>query len=249
MARALRLAMPGVPLHVIQRGNNRSQCFRCTEDYERYLRYLADAALRYGCTVHAYVLMPNHVHLLLTPSAADTTSRVMQQLGRRYVRDFNAAYGRTGTLWEGRFRSSLIDSERYFLVCQRYIEQNPVRAGIVHDPREYPWSSYRHYAAVARDPLVTEHECYLRIADTSEGRSEAYQQLCRTAVADDDLERIRSSANRGLPVGEQFSAAELRAAARLVARLARRSRPHANGLKGKDSLRSQLAEPTKESLL
>lgn len=243
MARSLRLAIPGVPLHVIQRGNNRGQCFRCPEDYERYLRYLADAALRYGCAIHAYVLMPNHVHLLLTPTAADATSRVMQQLGRRYVRDFNAAYGRTGTLWEGRFRSSLIDSERYFLICQRYIEQNPVRAGMVCDPGEYSWSSYRHHAAKTRDPMITEHECYLRIADTPVGRAEEYGRLCRTAVAGDDVERIRSSVNRGLPVGERLTEAERRAAARLVARLSRRSRAR------QASPTSQLPESTQETLL
>lgn len=243
MARSLRLAMAGVPLHVIQRGNNRSPCFRCPADYERYLRYLADAALRYGCAVHAYVLMPNHVHLLLTPSTADATSRVMQQLGRRYVREFNAAYGRTGTLWEGRFRSSLIDSERYFLVCQRYIEQNPVRAGIVRDPGEYPWSSYRHHAATTRVPMITEHECYLRIADTPVRRAEQYGRLCRTEVVGDEIERIRSSVNRGLPVGERLTEAELRAAARLFARLARR--PQASAA----SPTSQPSELKQETLL
>lgn len=245
MARALRLAMPGVPLHVIQRGNNRSECFRCTEDYERYLRYLADAALRYGCAIHAYVLMPNHVHLLLTPSGADTTSRVMQQLGRRYVRDFNATYGRTGTLWEGRFRSGLIDSERYLLVCQRYIEQNPVRAGMVLDPGEYPWSSYRHHAATTRDPMITEHECYLRIADTAVGRAEEYRRLCRIEVAGDEIERIRSKVKRGLPVSEQLTGPELRAAARLVARLSRHSQRHANRFGRQISPHAQLLESTK----
>jgi len=175
MARVLRIASAGVPLHVIQRGNNRGPCFLSAEDHRLYLTYLAGAALDCGCSVHAYVLMTNHVHLLLTPRADRGVSRMMQQLGRRYVRRFNERHERTGTLWEGRFRSSVIGDERYLLACHRYIDQNPVRAGLARAPSEYPWSSHRHYAEGAADPLVSEHECYRGLAADASG---GFKAIC-----------------------------------------------------------------------
>ncbi len=207
MARAPRLALAGVPVHVVQRGNNRGTCFACDDDFRRYLSCLRRAIERYACSVHAYVLMTNHVHLLVTPQESHAVSGLMQHLGRRYVRTFNKIHGRTGTLWEGRFRSSVIDSERYFLVCQRYIENNPVRAGMTTSALDYPWSSYRHYTGAHRDPLVTEHECYLRLGRTPSECRQAYGELFADGIPHQDLESIRFCLNKGRPLGsDEFRA-------------------------------------------
>src|SRR5438309_11554639 len=157
MARRPRLELAGVPLHVIQRGNHRALCFLADGDRHMYLKFLGDAAARHRCSVHAYVLMPNHVHLLVTPTEPGAVAAMMQDLGRRYVRLFNDIHARTGTLWEGRYKAAMIDTERYFLICQRYIELNPVRAGMVTAPADYPWSSHRHYAYGTNNALVTPH--------------------------------------------------------------------------------------------
>jgi len=160
MGRPPRLELPDVPLHVVQRGNNRAACFFNEVDRRFYLKCLATAALARGCAIHAYVLMTNHVHLLVTPSEAGAVGAMMQDVGRRYVRVINSIHGRTGSLWEGRFKSSLIDSESYLLTCHRYIELNPVRARMASDPRDYPWSSYRAHAFGAEDGLVSDHRLY-----------------------------------------------------------------------------------------
>lgn len=207
MPRGPRLDLVGVPVHVIQRGNNRTACFACEDDYPLYLYYLHEAAARSACAVHAYVLMTNHVHLLLTPREPHAVSRLMQQVGRRYVRRFNMTRDRTGTLWEGRFRSSVIDSERYFLACQRYIEHNPVRAGMVRNALEYPWSSHRHYAAGRRDPLVTEHACFLQLGGSDSERREAYRAICAAGLPEEEVKAIRVCLNTGRPLGsDQFRA-------------------------------------------
>lgn len=162
MARPPRLEIPGVPLHVIQRGNNRAACFFGDIDRRFYLRCLAQSAVRRGCEIHAYVLMTNHVHLLVTPSEAGAVGAMLQDVGRRYVRVINTLHNRTGTLWEGRFKSSLVDTETYLLSCHRYIELNPVRAGIVTHPAAYPWSSYQHYAAGKINPRCLRNTpCFL----------------------------------------------------------------------------------------
>ena len=145
MARLPRIVVPGQPLHIVQRGNNRTHCFFTDADYHFYLDCLADAASHFGCRIHAYVLMTNHVHLLLTPDTSTSPSLALQSVGRRYVRYVNHRYNRSGTLWEGRYKSALIDSERYFLACSRYLDLNPVRAKMVNHPGEYPWSSYSIY--------------------------------------------------------------------------------------------------------
>jgi REP element-mobilizing transposase RayT len=150
MARLPRLDLPGIPQHIVQRGNDRQACFADAADYLRYRQELGEAALRYGCALHAYVLMTNHVHLLTTPHEPGGVSRMMQAIGRRYVGGFNARYRRTGTLWEGRFKSALVDSEHYALACYRYIELNPVRAGIVTSPRDYRWSTAMPATRTAR---------------------------------------------------------------------------------------------------
>ena len=141
MARKPRFVLPGYPRHVVQRGNNRQACFFDESDYRKYLDSLAEAAHKYHCQVHAYVLMTNHVHLLVTPTTDEGISQMMQSVGRRYVRYFNGVYRRTGTLWEGRYKASLVQTDSYLLTCYRYIELNPVRAEMVPDPGDYPWSS------------------------------------------------------------------------------------------------------------
>ena len=151
-----RVVAPGYPQHVIHRGNNRQDIFFADGDFERYLAWLGDAARRHDCAIHAYVLMTNHIHLLVTPSGADDMARMMQSVGRRYSGDVNARYGRTGTLWEGRYRSCVVDSDRYLFTCARYIELNPVRAGLVRHPAGYRWSSYHHNAERA-DPTRWSH--------------------------------------------------------------------------------------------
>jgi len=222
MARPLRLALPGVPLHVIQRGNNRARCFFEDDDYRLYLDCLRRGSAKFGCTVHAYVLMTNHVHLLVTPGEARAISQLIQWIGRRYVRIVNKRDQRSGTLWEGRFRSSLVDRERYFLACQRYIELNPVRAGMVRQARDYPWSSHRHYVDGGRDPLLVPHESYLGLGETPADRRAAYQLLCACELDETVLESIRSSAAKGRPFGSGYFKARVEAVSGRRARSGKR---------------------------
>jgi putative transposase len=201
MARLPRLAAAGYPHHVIQRGNDRQPVFREDADYARYLAWLRELATVHGVAVHAYVLMPNHVHLLVTPPTAQALSKMMQSLGRRYVRWFNDKYGRTGTLWEGRFRSSVIEAERYLLACSRYIELNPVRAGIVDSPESYRWSSYAHHAGMLVDPIVTDHSIVWALGNTPFERQTAYRRLFESELPWEELEALRAATNRGRPLG------------------------------------------------
>ena len=201
MARKPRHVIPGQPIHLIQRGNNRQAMFFADTDYRLYHEALEDASLRYGCAVHAYVFMTNHVHLLLTPSTQDGPSRVMQSVGRRYVRHVNKTNQRTGTLWEGRFKSAIVDSERYLLTCSRYIELNPVRAGMVDSPQDYPWSSYRHNAQGRHDSLLQMHTVYRRLGSDDASRRNAYRSLFRGAFSAGELEQIRSATEAGTVIG------------------------------------------------
>jgi len=172
--------MPGQPQHVIQRGNNRAAIFRAEGDYRFYLEKLRVAAEKHDCDIHGYVLMTNHVHLLVTPHDEIGIGKMIQMLGRYYVQYFNRRYKRTGTLWEGRYRATLIDSEQYLLTCLRYIELNPVRArGLADRPGDYPWSSYQHNALGKPDPLLTPHLQYQRLGATAGERRGAYRQLFR----------------------------------------------------------------------
>jgi putative transposase len=203
MARHPRLIVPGVALHVYQRGNDRQECFR--EDCDRlvYLSGLGDYCKRWQCELHAYCLMTNHVHLMLTPAHEDAPALLMRDLGRLYVRYFNDRHSRTGSLWEGRFHSCLIDSARYALGCQRYIDLNPVRAGMVPSADAYPWSSYAGHSGARRDPLLTPHAEYLAISDDESGGSAAYAALCQEAEEPDFLAAIRDATFGGLPlIGE-----------------------------------------------
>lgn len=196
MARQPRLDLPGIAQHIVQRGNDRQPCFFAPIDYQRYRHDLREIAMGEGCAVHAYVLMTNHVHLLLTPQETGSVARLMQSLGRRYVRYINDRYHRTGTLWEGRYKACPVDGDVYLLRCYRYIELNPVRAAMVPDPADYPWSSYHANATGAYDPLVRTHPFYRRLADTSEERCATYSQLVSEAMDDEDIADIRAHLQR-----------------------------------------------------
>jgi putative transposase len=191
MARLPRPDLAGVPQHVVQRGNNRFPCFLDDEDRRRYLQCLYEALRRYGCDLHAYVLMDNHAHLLVTPQDVGAVSRLMQTFGRNYAGLFNGRHGRTGTLWEGRYKSCLVDTERYVLTCSRYIELNPVRARMVVDPAEYPWSSYHANALGRPDLLVTPSPTLLALAGDPAARATAYRALFDEALPDDVIAEIR----------------------------------------------------------
>jgi putative transposase len=197
MARLPRSKAAGYPHHVIQRGNNRQAIFADPIDYQRYLSLLQEISAAHSVAVHAYVLMTNHVHLLVTPENEGGLSRFMQALGRRYVRWFNDRHQRTGTLWEGRFRSTVIAADRYLLACMRYIELNPVRAGLSATPAEYRWSSNAHHLGRAVDPLITDHALFWALGNTPFERQSAYLQLFELAVPDDQLSELRRATNRG----------------------------------------------------
>lgn len=203
MARKPRFNLPGMPQHVIQRGNNREPCFFEQTDYRRYLAYLREAADKNHCRLHAYVLMTNHVHLLLTPMAEHGVAHLMQDLGRKYVRYINRQHQRTGTLWEGRYKSSLIDSEAYLLTCMRYIELNPVRAGMVQEPGDYPWSSYGCNAHGKTNVLVTPHPLFIGLGMDPATRQRAYRELFSDHLDMNVLQEIRETLNQELVLGRE----------------------------------------------
>jgi len=209
MARLPRLDLPKVPQHVVQRGNDRQPCFAAEDDYLAYIDDLSDAAFHCGCAVHAYTLMTNHVHLLVTGAERGAVSHMMQHLGRRYVVSFNARYRRTGTLWEGRFKSSLVDSEHYLFACHRYIEMNPLRAAMVADPVDYRWSSYRRNALGEANRLVTPHPLYLQLGPDPAARQAAYRALFSGALADEDLANIRIHVQQQKALGTSRFQAEV----------------------------------------
>ncbi|MGB5466169.1 MAG: transposase [Sedimenticolaceae bacterium] len=205
MARSTRACPAGVPQHIIQRGNNRQPCFACEEDLAAYANWLEEAAAKFQVAIHAWAFMTNHVHLLATPSEPDGLSRMMQSLGRRYVRYFNYMYRRSGTLWEGRFKSCVIDAEAYLLLCQRYIELNPVRAGMVEHPGKYRWSSYAANAQAKPRRLWTPHDLWLRLGRTHCERAERYREMFRGQIDPELLNQVRTAVNKGLALGnDQF---------------------------------------------
>jgi len=218
MPRLPRYAIPDQPQHVIQRGNNRTAMFAESADIGFFLYKLGQACRRFRCDIHAYTLMTNHVHFLMTPHRSDAIGKVMQSVGVSYVRYFNEAYGRTGTLWEGRYRATIIDSERYMLACMRYIELNPVRAGLVHQPAQFRHSSHRANAYGQTDPLVTPHQVYLALGRSAEERQSAYSALFQEQVADTTIRDIREATNKAWVLGRGRFAAEIeRLAARRTA--------------------------------
>ena len=223
MARLPRFVIPNHPQHVIVRGNNRTDIFYADADYQFYLEKLQLACNKHHCQLHAYVLMTNHVHLLITPLEEDGIGKVMQMLGRYYVQYYNYTYKRTGTLWEGRYKATLIDSASYLLTCMRYIELNPVRAGMVSHPSEYPWSSY-HYNAIGQpNELITPHIEYIRLDKAAESRQAAYRQLFKHRIPESGLQEIREATNKAWVLGND------RFKQRIQKQLARRVEPNAKG--------------------
>jgi putative transposase len=223
MARLSRLYFPGCAHHVIQRGNNREACFYDEGDYKAYLFFLKEAAIKYQVAIHAFVLMTNHVHLLATPQDKQGISRLMQAQGRKYVQYFNYTYARTGTLWEGRYKSTLVDTDNYLLTVYRYIELNPVRADMVTHASEYPWSSYQHNALGRPIQLLTPHTLYRQLGKTGEERQGAYRSLFRGKMAERDLTAIREATNKAWALGDD------RFKAKIEARTGRRSVPLGRG--------------------
>jgi putative transposase len=203
MARRLRYILPGVAVHLIQRGVNRVACFRGESDYLVYLSQLRELCVKYGCTIHAYCLMTNHVHVLLTPSSAEACTMVMRDLGRRYVPYFNRRHDRSGTLWEGRFRSCIVESASYVLACYRYIELNPVRADMVDHPASYPWSSYAANSGARSDPSISPHAQFEALAPSSGKRHAAYRGLFDVEMDEPLLEAIRDATNAGYPLASE----------------------------------------------
>ena len=203
MARLPRLNLPNIPQHVVQRGNNRQVCFFNDTDYAVYLDKLKEYSKKYKVAVHSYVLMTNHVHLLMTPSDKKGISLLMQSLGSYYVRYINYTYNRTGTLWEGRYKSTLIDSDNYFLVVSRYIELNSVRACMVKHPSEYPWSSFRRNALGVDIKLIEPHYCYQSLGNTNKLRQEAYKALFDGQIPEYTIKEIRDSLNKAWVLGDK----------------------------------------------
>ena len=209
MARLPRLTVPGYPHHIIQRGNNRQAIFASTADYQMLLDLMAENAQKFDVAVHAYVLMSNHFHLLATPQTADGLPQMLQAVGRRYVRYFNDRQGRSGTLWEGRYRSTLIETARYLLVCMAYIDLNPVRAGMVAEAKDYPWSSHGHYAGLRADNLVTPHPLFWTLGNTPFAREAAYAELVRAGISPAQQSALTRSVLSGWALGDEKFVADL----------------------------------------
>ena len=201
MPRRPRQCPPGYPVHVVQRGNNRQLCFASESDLKAYANWLREAGEKFGVDIHAWVFMTNHVHLLMTPTASDSVSRCMQFLGRHYVRYFNHRYRRSGTLFEGRFKSSIVQTKQYYLACQRYIELNPVRAGMVTDPANYSWSSYRAHAFGQKAAMWKPHAEYLALGATAMSRTAVYRQFFAQQLSERIVMEIRDALKTGLALG------------------------------------------------
>jgi putative transposase len=214
MARLPRYFVQGVPLHIIQRGNNRAPIFAVGKDLEFYRHHLGKVAAAHGLAIHAYVLMTNHVHLLATPQSATSAPKAMQALGGRYARHFNWMYGRTGTLWEGRYKAAPVDTEAYLLTCMRYIELNPVRAGLASEPAAYRWSSHGANAHGVADPLVVAHPLYKQLGSTPALRQAAYRELFELELGDRDLVAIRDATNHAWALGSRRFQADTEMASR-----------------------------------
>ena len=225
MPRKPRHYVGGMPCHIVQRGNNRSVCFFSDEDHHAYLNYLHDACQRYAVSLHAYVMMTNHTHLLMTPQCKDGISLVIQSLGRRYVQYINHQYRRSGTLWEGRHKSSLVQADKYLLACYRYIELNPVRAGMVDYPGDYRWSSYAANAMGHSDKRLTLHPVYEALGQTQERRQHTYRELFSVALDKDMVHAIRIASQFSMPLGNSRFKAEIEQALNRRLGFAQRGRP------------------------
>ncbi len=225
MPRKPRFFLPNVPVHIVQRGHSREQVFFDDADYQAYLGWLQEAAKRYDCDINAYVLMTNHIHILATPHEAQGISRMMQYIGRYYVPYINHTYGSSGTIWEGRFKASLINDEQYLLICMRYIELNPIRANIVNSPGYYRWSSYRYNAQGKANNMLTEHSLYTALGRTKALRCKNYKSLFKGYIADEQLESIRAAWQTGTPLGNDDFRKKIERKLKTKIGQARRGRP------------------------
>ena len=224
--------LPGIPAHIVQRGNNRQACFFAEADYRCYLDRLAQGLRRYRVILHAYVLMTNHVHLLLTPQEGAGISRLMQHLGRNYVLHVNKTYRRTGTLWEGRHKASLIQAEDYMLTCMRYIELNPVLASMVATPDQYRWSSYRWHAWGESDGVITDHDLYQQLGRTAEERQRTYRELFQHYIPETELHEIRECLAYNYPLGNDRFREQIETALGRRVGERKKGRPFTIGLTG-----------------
>lgn len=225
MPRKPRFYLPAIPAHVVQRGNCRRAVFFSDEDHAAYLRWLHEACLKHGCQIHAYVLMTNHVHLLMTPRYRESISRVIQSTGRYYVTYVNRSYGMSGTLWEGRHKGCLVSDDCYLLACMRYIELNPVRAGMVAHPADYVWSSYHCNAMGKTCDLLLPHEIYLSLGATLPARQLAYRELFRQALDPELVRDVRAAVQTGTPLGNDRFREQVEQTLRCRVGQPRRGRP------------------------
>jgi putative transposase len=225
MPRKPRFFLPGMPVHIVQRGHSREPVFFEDNDYLAYLRWLKEGAERYKVDIHAYVLMTNHIHILATTGDTEGITRMMQYVGRHYVPYINHTYGSSGSIWEGRYKASLIHDEEYLLSCMRYIELNPVRADMVRSPAHYRWSSYRHNGQGKEDALITPHALYQALGKTLPTRLAAYKALFKAHLDDGVLEDIRSAWQTGTPLGNDYFRQKVEARLKCKVGQARRGRP------------------------
>jgi len=232
MPRKPRFYLPNIPAHVVQRGNCRQAVFFDDDDYRAYLDWLREGAEKYGCRIHAYVLMTNHVHLLLTPDSRTSISLTIQYVGRQYVSYINRTYGKSGTLWEGRHKGCLVSEQRYFLTCMSYIELNPVRAGMVEHPTDYCWSSYQGNAMGQSDKILTQHAAYLALDANPEGVSRVYRGLVDQSLSSEHVMEVRSCVQTGTPLGNELFRDEVERTLQRKVGQAVRGRPRKGPEKG-----------------
>ena len=225
MARLPRLVLANHPHHVIQTGNDSQLIFREPGDYLQLLTWLKESAREFKVGIHAYVLMPNHLHLLASPATSEGLAQMMQRLGRYYVPWYNAKYVRSGSLFQGRFKTSLIDAQHYFMLCSRYIESNPVRSQLVGNPRDYPWSSYPHHVGQRSDPVITDHALYWALGNTPFQREAAYMVLSEAPLSCDEMATVDAAVLKGWPLGSDAFKSEIQQRAKRQVLPAKRGRP------------------------
>lgn len=225
MARLSRLVIPNQPHHIIQQGNNQQSIFCDTADYLIFINWLREASRQFKVAIHAYVLMANHLHILASPSDMDGMSKMMQWIGRHYVPYFNQKYSRSGTLWQGRFKATVIDPESYFMMCCIYIESNPVRVGLVGLPGDYPWSSYQHHIGLKVDPLITDHSLYWALGNTPFQREAAYKNLAYEGVNETEVAALTAATLKGWALGSDAFVVSLEKLTQRRVRRIKRGRP------------------------
>ena len=243
MARLPRLIVPHQPHHVIQRGAGQQAVFLDADDYLVFLKYLKEAARQFKVAIHAYVLMPNHIHLLASPADQTGMARMMQWIGRFYVPYFNHKYLRVGTLWQGRYKAAVVDSERYFLVCARYIELNPVRAGLAVHPEDYRWSSYHHHVGIRPDPLIAEHALFWALGNTPFAREAAYRHLFDQAIPAAEVKVLTDATLKGWAIGSEQFKVSLEKQSYQRVRQARRGRPAHDAVPNGSVTRELMPQP------